>query len=93
MVDHLSSMDHPDNEASGRDEVNDAFLEESLYLVQGKIVSDAEPKWFPDLTNYLVGRIILMKFSCQRRKKFLSTENHYVWEDQVLRRCVSHSEG
>lgn len=78
----------------------DSFPEEHLYSVN--VAREEEPPWFIDFASYLAAGTRPNLLTYQQWKKFYSDLKFYLWEDphlfrvctdQVVMRCVSHSEG
>lgn len=77
VANHLSHLDHSKGWFRPKQKVNDPFTKEHLYLAQEQKWQDLDISWFAYIINYLVGRIILIQFSYQHGKKFLSDVKHF----------------
>ena len=70
-ADHLSRLDNPQMEKLTDEDIDDAFPEEGLYMVNK--VTESEIPWFADVANYLVGKIFLRVLTpIKRRNSSLS---------------------
>ena len=93
VADHLSRLEGQSKEIH----INDDFPDEQLLAIEDK---ELVP-WFEDFVNYLVARVLPLKFSYQQKMKFFAQLKHYYWEKpilykhcayQVIRRCVPDEE-
>nr|GEZ55579.1 reverse transcriptase domain-containing protein [Tanacetum cinerariifolium] len=80
-------------------EMNDNFPHMSLNMIAFN--DDNEPPWFADISNYLVGNVLIRGMSSQQKKKIFKDIRHYFWDDpylfricadQTIRRCVDGKE-
>nr|GEY24829.1 DNA-directed DNA polymerase [Tanacetum cinerariifolium] len=78
-------------------EMNDNFPHESLNLIS--LNFDDKPPWFANISNYLVGNVLVRGMSSQQKKKFFKDVRHYFWDnlfricaDQITRRCMDGKE-
>ncbi|XP_039121508.1 uncharacterized protein LOC120258213 [Dioscorea cayenensis subsp. rotundata] len=99
-ADHLSRLVTPSESTNERMEINDGFPDEQLFSI--RVLQEEETPWFADYANYLAAGTRPVGLTYQQKKKFYSDLKYYFWEDpylfrtcadQVVRRCVSHSEG
>ena len=99
-ADHLSRLENPYMEELRTEDINDSFPEENLYLVNKG--QSSEFPWFVDIANYLVAKVLPRDMTKQQKKKFFTDLKYFYWEDpflfrlcsdQMIRRCVSHTEG
>ncbi|GJY53977.1 DNA-directed DNA polymerase [Tanacetum coccineum] len=80
-------------------EIADEFLDEHLMVLK-TTPNDDEP-WYADYVNYIVGKVILPKWTAVKRKRFFSQVKYYFWDvpyafrlcpDNIMRRCVAGNE-
>lgn len=99
-ADHLSRLDDLGKKSLKDRDIDETFPEKRLYKVDA--VRDDDPSWFADFANCLVARTLPHWFTYQKRKKLYADLKHCVWEDpllfgvhidQIIRRCVSQTEG
>nr|GEV41895.1 hypothetical protein [Tanacetum cinerariifolium] len=98
-VNHLSRLENPHLEVLTEREIADEFPEEYLMMLKAK-VDDVEP-WYADYVNYIVGKVVPPKWITEKRKRFYSQGNNYLWDepyafklcpDNIMRRCVAGSQ-
>ena len=74
-IDHLSRLDNPYLDELHEEDINDKFLEESLFFVC--TVKSHEIPWFIDVANYLAGRVLPKALDHHKKKEFFSDLRHY----------------
>ena len=93
VADHLLQLVGPSKEIR----INDDFPDEQLLAIEDK----KSVRWFADLVNYLVAKVLPPEFSYQQKKRFFAQLKHYYWEepilykhcvDQMIRRCIPEEE-
>ncbi|GJR30036.1 reverse transcriptase domain-containing protein [Tanacetum coccineum] len=67
-ADHLSRLENPYHGDRVGMEINDNFPHESLSMIS--LNPDNKPPWFADITNYLVGNVLVKGMSSHQKKKF-----------------------
>ena len=96
VADHLSRLDHIEEDGDEESFIKAEFPDEYLYSL-----SLSNTPWYADYANYLASEIIPSNLSYQQKKKFFSDVKHYLWEDPFLfkvcadgmiRRCVPEGE-
>lgn len=96
MANHLSRIEHDEQERTEATPINEVFLDERLLTLQ-----TTEALWYADFVNYLANNILPPDFSYQQKKKFFSDVKQYFWEDpflykycsdQIIWRCVPEEE-
>ncbi|GJS95589.1 reverse transcriptase domain-containing protein, partial [Tanacetum coccineum] len=99
VADHLSRLENPNMEVLIEREISNEFLDEHLMMLKSKL-NNSEP-WYADYINYIVGKVVPIKWSAERRKRFYSQVKNYFWDepyafrlypDNIMRRCVAGSE-
>ena len=65
-ADHLSRLENPHEEEKQDIDIDDAFPEEGLYMLDK--VSDPGTPWFVDFANYLVAKVLPQDFTPQQRR-------------------------
>ncbi|GKB90548.1 reverse transcriptase domain-containing protein [Tanacetum coccineum] len=97
-ADHLSRLENPHMELLAEKEIADEFPDEHLMMLKAK-VNDGEP-WYADYVNYIIGKVVPLKWTPERRKRFYSQVKNFFWDepyafrlcpDNVMRRCVDGS--
>nr|GEW30392.1 reverse transcriptase domain-containing protein [Tanacetum cinerariifolium] len=97
--DHLSRLENPNMGELIKEEILDKFPDENLMILKAKL-NDEEP-WYADYVNYIVRKVVPLKWTPERRKRFLSQARNYFWDepytfrlcpDNVMRRCVARDE-
>ncbi|GKD72195.1 hypothetical protein Tco_1330477, partial [Tanacetum coccineum] len=98
-ADHLSRLENPNIRELAKDEIEDKFTDEHLMILKTKI-NDEEP-WYADYVNYIVGKVVPLEWTPEKKKRFFSQVKNYFWDepyafrlctDIVMRRCVAASE-
>ncbi|GJZ01396.1 putative nucleotidyltransferase, ribonuclease H [Tanacetum coccineum] len=98
-ADHLSRLENPNIGELAKDEIEDKFPDEHLMILKTKI-NDEEP-WYADYVNYIVGKVVPLEWTPEKKKRFFSQVKNYFWDepyafrlcpDNVMRRCVAGSE-
>ncbi|GJR98515.1 reverse transcriptase domain-containing protein [Tanacetum coccineum] len=98
-ADHLSRLENPNIGELAEDEIADKFPDEHLMILKAKL-NDEEP-WYADCVNYIVRKVIPLKWTPERRKRFFSQVRTYFWDepyafrlctDNVMRRCLAGNE-
>ncbi|GJX33591.1 reverse transcriptase domain-containing protein [Tanacetum coccineum] len=79
-ADHLSRLENPQGDRVGM-EINDIFPQETLDMIS--LNPDNEPPWFADISNYLVGNMLIKGMSSQQKKKFFKDVRHYFWDAPI----------
>ena len=96
VADHLSKLDHMEEDCDEESFIKAEFPDEYLYSL-----SLSNTPWYADYANYLTSEIIPSNLSYQQKKKLFSDVKHYLWEDPFLfkvcadgmiRRCVPEGE-
>nr|GEW24540.1 reverse transcriptase domain-containing protein [Tanacetum cinerariifolium] len=96
---HLSRLENLHIEVLTKREIADEFLDEHLMVLRSKFKDD-EP-WYADFINYIVGKVVPLNWTFEKRKKFFSQVKTYFLEktyafklctDNIMRRCVARSE-
>ncbi|GJS62731.1 putative nucleotidyltransferase, ribonuclease H [Tanacetum coccineum] len=96
-ADHLSRLENLNMGELAEDEITDKFPNEHLMILKAKL---KEP-WYADYVNYIVGKVIPLKWMPERRKWFFSQVRNYFWDepyafrlcpDNVIRICVAGNE-
>ncbi|GJV18327.1 hypothetical protein Tco_1367347 [Tanacetum coccineum] len=98
-ADHLSRFESPHMEVLTERDIADKFFDEHLMVLKSKFKDD-EP-WYADFVNYIVGKVVPLNWTFEKRKRFFSQVKTYFWEepyafklcaDNIMRRCVAGSE-
>ncbi|GKC31851.1 DNA-directed DNA polymerase, partial [Tanacetum coccineum] len=98
-ADHLSRLENPDLGTFMEEEITDEFLDEHLMILKAEHNND-EP-WYADYVNYIVGKIVPLNRTPEKRRRFFSQVKNYFWDkryafklcsDNVMRRCVTGNE-
>ncbi|GJQ89534.1 putative nucleotidyltransferase, ribonuclease H [Tanacetum coccineum] len=96
---HFSILENPHIEVLTEREIADEFPNEHLMLLKAKL-NDAEP-WYANYVNYLVGKVVPLKWTSKKRKRFYSQVKNYFWDepyafklcpDNIMRRLIARSE-
>ncbi|GKB96662.1 DNA-directed DNA polymerase, partial [Tanacetum coccineum] len=96
VADHFSRLENPDLGAFTEEEIADKFLDEYLMILKTEL-NDDEP-WYADYVNYIVGKIVPLNWTPEKRRRFFSQVKNYFWDepypfklcpDNVIRRCVA----
>nr|GEX55277.1 reverse transcriptase domain-containing protein [Tanacetum cinerariifolium] len=99
VADHLSRLENPHQNVLDPKEINESFPLETLNLVSTH--DNQSTLWFADFANYHARNFIVKGMSSQQKNKFFKDVKHYFWDDpylfkiyddQVIRRCVSGQE-
>ncbi|GJT32454.1 reverse transcriptase domain-containing protein [Tanacetum coccineum] len=94
-ADHLSRLENPNIGKLAEDEIADKFLDEHLMILKANL-NDEEP-WYADYVDYIVRKVIPLKWTPERRKWFFSQVRNYFWDepytfrlclDNLMRRCM-----
>lgn len=95
VADHLSRLQNPPLESH---DIKEEFPDEHIFSVSSVV---AQPPWFVDIANYLVGKWTPRDLSYQQRKKLISDSKYYLWDDpylfricadNIIRRCIHEDE-
>ncbi|GJY74995.1 reverse transcriptase domain-containing protein [Tanacetum coccineum] len=95
----LIRLENPDLGTFTEEEITNEFPNEHLMILKAEL-DDDEP-WYADYVNYIVGKIVLPKWTPEKRRRFFSQVKNYLWDepyafrlcsDNVMRRCVAGSE-
>ncbi|GJU61719.1 reverse transcriptase domain-containing protein [Tanacetum coccineum] len=98
-ADHLSRLENPDLGTFTEEEITNEFPNEHLMILKAEL-DDDEP-WYADYVNYIVGKIVLPKWTPEKRRRFFSQVKNYFWDEpyafrlcseNIMRRCVAGSE-
>nr|GEV09486.1 reverse transcriptase domain-containing protein [Tanacetum cinerariifolium]GEV26540.1 reverse transcriptase domain-containing protein [Tanacetum cinerariifolium] len=98
-ADHLSRLENPHQNVLDPKEINESFPLETLNLVSTH--SNQSTPWFADFADYHAGNFVVKGMSSQQKSKFFKDVKHYLWDNpflfkiydnQVIRRCVSGQE-
>ncbi|GKB03489.1 reverse transcriptase domain-containing protein [Tanacetum coccineum] len=66
-ADHLSRLENPNMGELAEDEITDKFPDEHLMILKAKL-NDEEP-WYADYINYIVRKVVPLKWTPERRKR------------------------
>ncbi|GKD04981.1 hypothetical protein Tco_1179955 [Tanacetum coccineum] len=97
--DHLSRLENPNIGELAKDEIADKFPDDHLMILKAKL-NNEEP-WYADCVNYIVRKVVPLKWTPERRKRFFSQVRTYFWDEpyafrlcteNVMRRCVAGNE-
>nr|GEV00917.1 hypothetical protein [Tanacetum cinerariifolium] len=98
-ADHLSRLEIPNIGELTEEEIADEFLDEHLMILKSKL-NDDEP-WYADYVNYIVRKVVPLKWTPKRRKRFFSQVRNYFRDEpyafrlcleNVMSRCVARDE-
>ncbi|GJZ89305.1 reverse transcriptase domain-containing protein [Tanacetum coccineum] len=98
-VGHLSRFQKPHIEVLTKREIANKFSDKHLLVLKSKFIND-EP-WYADFINYIVGKVVPLNWTFEKRKRFLSQVKTYfrkeayafkLCADNIMRRCVAGSE-
>ncbi|GJY43652.1 hypothetical protein Tco_0431865 [Tanacetum coccineum] len=98
-ADHSSRLENPHMKVLTEREIADKFSDEHLMVLNSKFKDD-EP-WYADFINYIVGKVVPLNWTFEKRKRFFSQFKTYFWEEpyafklcaeNIMRRCVAGSE-
>ncbi|GKD87624.1 hypothetical protein Tco_1358778 [Tanacetum coccineum] len=98
-VDHLLRLENPDLGTFTEEEIADEFPDERLMALKTELNND-EP-WYSDYVNYLVGKIMPLSWTPEKRRRFFSQVKNYFWDEpyafklcpeNIMRRCVDGNE-
>nr|GEW04297.1 hypothetical protein [Tanacetum cinerariifolium] len=93
---HLSRFENPHMKVLTKREISDKFFDEHLMVLKSKF-NNNEP-WYTDFVNYIVGKVVPLNWTFERRKWFFSQVKTYFWEEpdafklctnNIMRRCVA----
>nr|GEY62727.1 reverse transcriptase domain-containing protein [Tanacetum cinerariifolium] len=99
VTNHLSRFENPHMEVLTKMEIGDKFSDENLMVLKSKFNND-EP-WYANFVNYIVGRVVPLNWTFEKRKRFFLQVKTYFYEDpyafklyadNIMRRCVAGSE-
>ncbi|GJW40042.1 reverse transcriptase domain-containing protein [Tanacetum coccineum] len=97
-ADHLYRFDNPHMEVLTEREIADKFSDDHLMMLKSKFNDDE--LWYADFVNYIVGKVVPLNWTFEKRKRFFSQVKTYFWEepyafklcaDNIMRRCVAGS--
>lgn len=71
MVDHLSWIEHDEQERTAAIPINEVFLDEHLFALQ-----TTKAPWYASFVNYLASNILPPDISYQQKKKLFSDVNN-----------------
>ncbi|GKE49239.1 reverse transcriptase domain-containing protein [Tanacetum coccineum] len=74
-ADHLSRRENPDLEAFTEEEIVDEFPDKHLMILKAEL-NDDEP-WYADYVNYIVGKIVPLNWTPEKRRIFFSQIKNY----------------
>ncbi|GJZ50938.1 putative nucleotidyltransferase, ribonuclease H [Tanacetum coccineum] len=98
-ADHLSRFENPHIEVLTEREIAEKLSDENLMVLKSK--SNNDETRYADLVNYIVGKVVPLNWTFEKRKRFFSQVKTYFWEelyafklcaDNIMRRCVAGSE-
>ncbi|GKC81197.1 reverse transcriptase domain-containing protein, partial [Tanacetum coccineum] len=98
-ADQLFRLENPYIEVLTEREIVDEFPDEHLMMLKAKL-NDVEP-WYADYVNYIVEKVVPVKWTSKRRKRFYSQLKNYFWDEpyafrlcpkNIMRRFVAGSE-
>ncbi|KAJ9553349.1 hypothetical protein OSB04_017394 [Centaurea solstitialis] len=78
-ADHLSRLENPDMDASGKEVIRDKFPDENLSVI--KTIEEHPSPWYADFANYLPVGVLVQGMTHQQKSK--------LEPDKIPRRCVS----
>ncbi|GJT37980.1 reverse transcriptase domain-containing protein [Tanacetum coccineum] len=96
---HLSRFENLHMEVLTERENANKFSDDHLMVLKSKFKDD-EP-WYADFVNYIVGKVVSLNWTIEKRKRFFSQVKTYFWEepyafklcaDNIMKRCVAGSE-
>ncbi|GJS43432.1 hypothetical protein Tco_0568475 [Tanacetum coccineum] len=77
-ADHLSRFESPHMEVLTEREIDDKFFDEHSIVLKSKFKDD-EP-WYADFVNYIVGKVVPLNWTFEKRKRIFSQVKTYFWE-------------
>ncbi|GKA15525.1 reverse transcriptase domain-containing protein [Tanacetum coccineum] len=95
----LVRLGDPDLGTFTEEEITNEFPNEHLMILKAEL-DDDEP-WYADYVNYIVGKIVLPKWTPEKRRRFFSQVKNYFWDEpyafrlcseNIMRRCVARSD-
>ncbi|GKA05057.1 reverse transcriptase domain-containing protein [Tanacetum coccineum] len=81
-ADHLSKLKNLNMGELAKDEITDKFPDKHLMILKAKL-NDKEP-WYADYINYIVGKVVPLKWTPKRRKRFFSQEEKFTRQDSII---------
>ncbi|GJV62784.1 reverse transcriptase domain-containing protein [Tanacetum coccineum] len=99
VADHLSRLENPNLGIFTEEEIADKFLDKHLMILKTELNKD-EP-WYANYVNYIVGKIVPLNWTPEKRRRFFSQVKNYFWDepyvfklclDNIMRRCVARDE-
>ncbi|GJY12841.1 reverse transcriptase domain-containing protein [Tanacetum coccineum] len=97
-MDHLSRLENPNLGTFTEEEIADKFPNEHLMILKTELNKDKP--WYADYVNYIVGKIVPLNWTPEKRRFFSQVKN-YFWDepyafklcpDNIMRRCVAGDE-
>ncbi|GKB53334.1 reverse transcriptase domain-containing protein, partial [Tanacetum coccineum] len=98
-ADHLSRLENPDLGTFTEEEITDEFPDEHLMVMKTEL-NNGEPRYV-DYVNYLVGKIVPLHWTPEKRRRFFSQVKNCFWDepyasklclDNIMRRNVTRNE-
>ncbi|KAL1543963.1 hypothetical protein AAHA92_20873 [Salvia divinorum] len=96
VADHLSRLEHMNEDEKLKLTINEEFPDEHLFFVAtGKVT------WYANIVNYLIAKVVPEELNDYQKKKFFHDAKFYFWDepflfrrcaDMVIRRCVPQEE-
>ncbi|GJZ31070.1 reverse transcriptase domain-containing protein [Tanacetum coccineum] len=74
-ADHFSRLENPDLGTFIEEEITDEFPDEHLMILKAELNND-EP-WYADYVNYIVGKIVPLNWTPEKRRRFFSQVKNY----------------
>ncbi|GKA37596.1 reverse transcriptase domain-containing protein [Tanacetum coccineum] len=96
---HLSRFENAHMEVLTEREIADKFFNEHLMMLKSKF-NNNKP-WYANFVNYIVGKVVPLNWTFEKRNRFFSKVKTYFWEDpyafklcvdNIMRRCEVGSE-
>ncbi|GKA70208.1 reverse transcriptase domain-containing protein, partial [Tanacetum coccineum] len=97
-TDHLSRLENLNLGTFAEEEIADKFPNEHLMILKTELNKDKP--WYADYVNYIVGKIVPLNWTPEKRRFFSQVKN-YFWDepyafklcpDNIMRRCVAGDE-
>ncbi|GJV55742.1 reverse transcriptase domain-containing protein [Tanacetum coccineum] len=75
----LIRLENADLGVFTEEEIFDEFPDERLMIL--KVERNDDEPWYADYVNYIVGKIMPLKWTPDRRRRFLSQVKNYFWDE------------
>ncbi|GJW05461.1 reverse transcriptase domain-containing protein [Tanacetum coccineum] len=69
-ADHLSRLENLNTRELAKDEIEDKFPDERLMILKAKL--NVEEPWYADFVNYIFGKVVPLKWTPEKKKRFFS---------------------